>query len=205
MKKKYILLPAVAVILLAGLLFSLLYVAPLFRIRQSGIVLTPSRDIVPVAAPYYLQNDPAWAAESIGASGYSMADTGCLVSCVASAVSVLDATITPGELNEQLTAADGYDNADLLWYKLHEINPNVEYQYKRVFSATTLENDLTSGRLPVVKVKMHHTGATHWVLVVGAQDGEFWVMDPLQQDKTLVPLSEHGAVFAYRAIVPTTK
>lgn len=142
--------------------------------------------------------------EKIGNSRYGMGSAGCLISSVASAITEHGIKITPQELNDILTSVNGYSDGDLIWSKIHEAVPQVDYKYSRIFSRRTIENDLQNGLLPIVNVKFHGNGVTHWVLVVGAKDGEFLVYDPINSDMKPIPLSTHGKIFAYRAIVRST-
>lgn len=51
-----------------------------------------------------------------------------------------------------------------------------------------------------MNVKYYKTGVTHWVLIVGAKDGEFFICDPMDDGYSTKLLSEHGKVYAYRVI-----
>jgi hypothetical protein len=126
------------------------YVLRAKRISWFGIALTPSRDFETREVTYYLQNDPEWARDKIGNTSRTMGSAGCLISCVASAITDLGVTVTPAELNEKLTAIGGYSGADLIWYKIHEAIPEVNYTYSRTFTAGTTENGLAQGRQPAV-------------------------------------------------------
>jgi len=87
--------------------------------------------------------------------------------------------VTPKELNNMLTENNGYQGADLIWYKINEVLPEVDYRYSRIFDSKTIEKDLEKGLLPIVNVRYYKTGVTHWVLIVGAKDGEFIICDPV--------------------------
>ena len=99
-----------------------------------------------------------------------------------------------------LTENNGYQGADLIWYKINEILPEVDYRYSRIFDSKTIEKDLEKGLLPIVNVKYYKTGVTHWVMIVGTKDGEFIICDPMDDDHSTRLLSEHGKVFAYCVI-----
>jgi len=191
----------VGIILVLGISFAV-YAGRVFYIKTVGILVTPSQDYEVRAVQYYLQNDPDWSGDTIGHSQSSLGGTGCLIACVASGVTDLGVPVTPKELNQQLTVVDGFEVDNLIWYKINEAFPEVNYTYDRVFSAATLEKDLRAGRLPIINVKYHGNGVTHWVMVVGAKDGEFLVYDPANGDKKPIPLSVHGRVYAYRVLVP---
>ena len=169
-------------------------------IKYEGIELTPSRDYPVSTITYYLQNDPQWSNDIIGHSNSRMGGAGCLVTCVASAISYLGIDMTPQEVNEKLTAVEGYDNNELIWYKINDAIPEIEYKYSRIFSRNTIEKDLREGLLPIVNVKLHGSGITHWLLIIGAKNGVFLVYDPLNKDLEPIPLSTHGKVYAYRVL-----
>lgn len=192
---KVFLLLIFAMILLAGG-----YAAAHLYIKKYGISLSSGDDIEPRYKIHYLQNDARWAQEKIGNSKYSMGEAGCLLTSVANVLSDLDIDITPQEVNEKLTEADGYLGADLIWYKLHEIIPETDYKYKRIFNGATIEKDLKNGLLPIVNVRFNKTGVTHWVVIVGAKDGDFLIIDPADRTLTPIPLATHGKVYAYRVI-----
>ena len=177
------------------------YVGRVLYIRSIGITLIPSQDYPLLDPPAYLQKDSAWGEDTLGDSRYTMSSSGCLVTCVAQSASYLGAPVTPGELNTMMAQVGGYQgDGDLIWYKINEAVPAVDYRYSRTFSAATLESDLSQGLTPIIKV--HYLGGLvqHWVLVVGALDGQFMVLDPMNADQEPIPLSDHGRVNAYRVL-----
>jgi len=52
----------------------------------------------------------------------------------------------------------------------------------------------------VLVIKYLGDGVTHWVLIVGAEKGDFLIYDPANGDKSYLPLSYHGPVYAYRVL-----
>jgi len=181
----------------------LIYAGRVYFIKNFGVELTPSKDYPVAITGYYRQNDPQWKDDTIGNSVRKMGNTGCLISCVATAISDLNVPITPKELNATLTQNSGFQGADLIWYKINESIPEVDYRYSRIFSSKTIEKDLERGLLPIVNVHYFKTGITHWVLIVGAKDGEFIICDPMDDGTKTRLLSEHGKVYAYRVIERT--
>ena len=173
-----------------------------FYIKNYGLSLKPSKDISAHKVTHYLQSDPAWASDKLGDSQSSMGGTGCLVSVLASVLNDLGVDTDPGRLNAALSEAQGFINGNVLWSKLHELFPAIDYKSQRIFTSGTLEKALQKDLLPIVKVKYLGGGVSHWLLVVGAAEGEFLVVDPLDKDQELMPLSRHGKIFAYRVLVP---
>jgi hypothetical protein len=189
-----------ATILVIGVIL-ILYITRVFYIRDCGINLKPSKNHELHKIQYYLQNDDDWASDLIGNTNRRMGGAGCLITCVASAMTDLGVLVTPKEVNSALSNNDGFQGADLIWYKIHESFPEIDYKYTRIFSNSTIENDLALGLLPIVNVKINGNGATHWLLVIGAADGEFLAYDPLNSDKEPIYLSKHGNVYSYRVLV----
>jgi hypothetical protein len=191
----------VLVIVLAG---ATSYYGRAYWIKTHGIVVTPGQAIAAASVPYYLQNDARWRAETMGDSSYRLGGSGCLVACLASALSTLGVDTDPGRLNEAFSESGVYTPAgEVIWTRIEAAIPGVSYQYKRIFGTGALETDLAEGRFPLVRVRYLGSGAPHWVLVIGAGDGEFLVMDPLDTARAPSPLSRHGKVYAYRALVAT--
>lgn len=183
-------------------LIFMVYVIAAFYIKNVGIVLKTDQNFdYPPDIEYFLQNDPRWANENLGDSDYTLAEQGCTITDVAMVLQYLGYEIDPGLLNDELIKNEAYTkNGNLLWYKLEEMYP-VEYKFRRVFSAGTLEKNLENGVFSIVRVKYGELGLEHWVLIVGADGSDFLAMDPLNQNKTLTKLEEYGRVYGYRAIV----
>ena len=181
-----------------------IYVCRVYYIKTYGLVLTPTKDYEIHDIEYYLQNDPAWGDERLGRTDRRLAGAGCLIACVSSAATDLGVQVTPKELNQKLTEIDGFQGAELIWYKINEVYPEIDYKYSRIFRSATIEADLKSGLLPIINVKYKGDGITHWLLVIGAKDGEFLVYDPLNAERAPMKLSAHGRVYAYRVLIPST-
>jgi hypothetical protein len=191
-------------LLAVGSLILFAYVVFAFYIKNIGIELNTDKNLdYSQEVEYFLQNDPIWANQKLGNSSYTLAKQGCTVTAVAMILRFFgNDEINPGILNKELIKNEAYTkNGQLLWYKLEEIYP-VEYSFRRVFSAGTLEKDLQKGILPIVRVKYGGKELEHWVLVVGADGKDFLIMDPLNKNETLTRLGEYGKVYAYRVIVP---
>lgn len=200
--KKYVYYPLLAIFCAGAILIIILaaYAAKIYYIKNFGINLVPSENHAVQIAGYYRQNDPEWQDIKIGNSQRKMGSTGCLICCASTAISQLHSTVTPAELNVMITKVNGFQGADLIWNKINEIMPDLDYRYKRVFTGETIEKDLERGLLPIVNVRFHKTGAAHWVLIAGAENGEFIICDPMDDGHKTRLLSDHGKVYAYRVI-----
>jgi len=66
----------------------------------------------------YQQRDPRWAEQRLGQREHTgtLGSHGCTVSAIANALSNLDIPITPGELNQQMSAHGGFNERGwLVW------------------------------------------------------------------------------------------
>lgn len=170
-----------------------------FRLRNGvRINFTEHFDLANTVTSYR-QDDEVWAADRLGDSAYTMKSSGCLVTCIASAVSVNGETVTPSELNALFSENAVYDNeGNLQWYRLAELDGYHVNVYPNV-STTAIQQCLEDGHYPIVRVRMHGIGNHHYVLIVGTENGEYMCMDPLRDE--LTKLSDYwGLVYAVRCV-----
>lgn len=171
----------------------------LLRFRNS-VRIRPSQDIQGAQAVLYRQDDKRWAAEKLGNSDYTMKSSGCLVSCIASGLTMAgEAEETPLTLNQKFSENQVYDSeGNIQWDAIRAIEDFQVDVYSDA-SAEILEACLSAGRYPIVRVRMHGYGNFHYVLVTGAEDGCFVCMDPLRDGTT--KLSDYGnRIYAVRCV-----
>ena len=172
-------------------------------IKVSGdtINLIPCEDIT-----FFRQDDIRWAEDKLGNSVYSMKRSGCLVTCIASALSMnINAegkTITPKSLNEQFSSGSVYDKeGNLQWENLRQLDGGKSFDAEayNFVSEKILQDCLEQGKFPIVRVRVAGIGNVHYVLVVKLEDGKFICMDPLKDE--LQPLSHYGnRIYAIRCV-----
>lgn len=171
----------------------------LLRFRNSVRVF-PSQNIAGAKVVAYRQDDASWADEKLGSSEYTIKTSGCLVSCIASALTMSGETVeTPHTLNQKFSENQVYDSAgNIQWEKIDGIE-DYKAEVCSEVSTGVLEEYLKDGRYPIVRVRMHGYGNFHYVLVVGAENGGFLCMDPLRDDVT--NLSAYGnRIYAVRCV-----
>ncbi len=191
-----------AIILLAVAGYALFYWGSGYWMTNYGVTLKPSQEITAKKVPYFLQNDTLWGSQKIGRSPYLMGASGCLVADVAAVINVLGEKVTPLSINRRFTEKNVFnDQGEIIWGKIATVFPDITYELRDYVSSGTIESDLAAGHLPMVKVNYHKLGKAHWVVIVGATENDFLVMDPLYQKKEYLPLSTHGKVFAYRKLL----
>ena len=174
------------------------------RGRDVGVEIRPDKGYPVGAVAAFYQKDERWEGDKLGTSGYTMAGSGCLTSCIASALSTqyqntgAGSAMTAGELNKMLSEHEVYNGqGDILWARLEEALPGVRVLVASSVKPQEIDELLTQGHYPLVKVKVGGSGAAHWVLLVGSEEGEYLCMDPLEESGKPIPLSRHGSV-AYR-------
>jgi hypothetical protein len=184
------------------ILTSAIYFGTPLWIKKIGITIKSSRVYEPLEVRYFLQNEPEWKDDLMGASDYHLGESGCLVCVLATVLNRLGFETNPKELNKIFSKTGVYNrNGEIIWYKINDAIPGVTYRYKKVFGRNTIENDLRHGRLPIIRVRYYRKGVFHWVGVVGSDEEEFFVVDPLNQGRNLVRLGLHGRVYAYRVLI----
>jgi hypothetical protein len=197
-----VIITILAIVLTAGF-FVLKYGYALLQIKSAGVALKPTKAIELRAVVYYLQNDPAWSSDKLGNTSSSMGGAGCLVTSISTAMDYYGVKYSPQEVNRLFSEKGVFnDSGQVIWKDIKNAVPEIDYKYDRVFDTRTIETLLDEGLLPIIEVKYRGAGASHWVVVIGSDGADFLVMDPLNQSKTPVKLSEHGGrAYAYRVLV----
>ena len=186
------------VICILSLLFIAgIFAAFLYRIRGSQI-LAVRETYVKDEVVFYYQGDQRWADDVLGDSSYTMEKSGCLVTCIAAALQmegICDASMTPGKLNQYFSENQVYDSeGNLQWAALEKLDypDNLHAEVPETLEPESITEHLRRNIYPIVRVRMHGLGNFHYVLIVKAENGMFYCMDPLNEDQAAVPLSEFG-------------
>lgn len=189
--------------MLAGFLIVLALSGGAFVILRfrNGVRIEARQEIMTVADIIcYRQDDVRWGDDRLGESRFTLRSSGCLVSCMASALSMgRGKEETPETLNEKFTAGRVYDGeGNIQWERLRELGDYQADVYQEV-SAELVDACLSEGKYPIVRVRVHGIGSFHFVLVVGAENGEYLCMDPLQDGITR--LRDYGnRIYAIRCV-----
>lgn len=180
----------------AGLLY--------LRLRNGVWIKAPQdKNILPdTEVICYRQDEIQWGDDRLGDSQYTLRSSGCLVSCIASALSMGSGMEeTPGTLNIKLSSGQVYDTeGNLQWEALAALDDYQVDVYPEI-SSEVITSCLSEERYPIVRVRMHAVGSFHYVLIVGIQNGDYLCMDPLKDEIT--PLSTYGnRVYGIRCVSP---
>lgn len=158
------------------------------RPSDEALQAVPQDDHTVANVEYFLQNDPQWASDILGESQYRMGGSGCLVSCIASSLDAQGFDTDPGMLNAAFSDHSVFNNeGDVLWDSIAEAVPGARVELPVRVDADRLEEAVAQNLFPIVKVKYKGSGYQHWVMIIGAADGEYLCMDPLNADKSLYP------------------
>ena len=139
--------------------------------------------------PDYRQDDPAWAAETIGGSQEAVKLVGCALSSAAMVATYLGVPCTPSELNRRLKTIDGYTPRGWLrWQAVAEASEGrLRLTYAGGPDHQRLDSSLRAGVPAIVRVPLGALG--HWVVVVGKRGRDYLINDPLGQQPSPVPLA----------------
>ena len=144
--------------------------------------------------PYYLQNDPRWATETIGGTGGTMTAAGCTVSCIAMGVSALGHPMDPRDVCAALKRTGGFTGSgQVIWSAVGRITDGAVRIELPSLDYGVIDEELSEKRPVIAKIMLSET-VPHWVLIVGKDGQEYLVMDPLNQEKSLVRLSGRSAL-----------
>ena len=143
-----------------------------YRDRQSQpvtVTADQAQELPAESVVYFRQKDDRWRADALGDSRYHMADSGCLVCCVASALQMqhlsvegLPADADAGQVNEFFSAHGVYDSeGNLQWEVLEQVTGLTAEER----DAAALDECLQNGDDPIVLVKMPKSGSFHFVLL----------------------------------------
>jgi len=175
--------------------------------RRAEVRLSPvSAESVPrstlPAVPIYLQTDPMWAGDKIGGSGEPLGRVGCTICCLSMALVHHGEPRDPGMLNRELKAADGYTYRGWVkWDAVRRITAeHVRVELPQQPSHRDIDAALAGGNPVLVKVVLR-SGFQHWVLLVGRDQKEYLMKDPLGDGAGLRPLSVLGSdILAVRVV-----
>jgi len=129
-------------------------------------------DIVPLC-----QKDPRWKDIKLGYSYLTIGSDGCLATCFA-----MNFRITPAEFNTRMQTVGGFTGAKVYWRMVKVAYPDSEYlKYTECYYKPAPLNEidaLLEQRIPVM-VHVTRNGYMHWVLMVGKNNDDYIINDPI--------------------------
>lgn len=198
--RKWALISSVFVMLLAASFF----IRRNFREKMHAIPPRGGESLMVSAIPTtnYLQRDPQWAHDTVAGSNETLARVGCTVCTLAMALDHYGIKITPKRLNDYLKANGGYTSRGWLkWDSVSRISEGkVTLDYLGNPAFQRIDAALTNGQPVIAKVFVNQI-VPHWVLIVGKENTEYLIRDPLGDGKSLRPLSYYpSGLYAIRIL-----
>lgn len=188
------------IFLLAIILLLVTFLCVHSFVTPSSVKIRPAGEFM-VSEPVFLyrQDDEKWADNRLGDSQCDMAGSGCLVSCIASAVSTEGDAITPGQLNTLFSENEVYDSAGNIQWAMVE---KIKGYHTKIYDSSSgeiIEACLQDEKYPIVRVRINGIGSYHYILIVGCKQGDYVCMDPAKDE--LTTLSQYGSkVYAIRCV-----
>ncbi len=153
----------------------------------------------------FRQDDPKWAAHTLGKTNDSLSQYGCTLTSVAMAVSnLLKKEITPADLNKSLTEVDGFTKSGLLkWKNINTISKGkLSAAMHTEPSHQAINQCMGTGGYPIIKIDKNKR-ITHWVVIVGKSNDDYFIRDPRigKANDAPTPLSSRSKhIYAVRCV-----
>jgi hypothetical protein len=148
---------------------------------------------VEASAPHYCQRDTTWGNINLGhvANAPTIARWGCMMTSFAMLASTMERVVNPAQLNELMVQKGGFLNGYLTrWNALQIVFGDIIYETKLDGGqemVNRINACLQAGRAVPVQVDLtpansYSDSDQHWVLVVGRNEGDYWMQDPYNYD-----------------------
>jgi len=110
--------------------------------------------------------------------------------------------LTSGELNRLFSEKGVYNSSgDIVRGNISSALDAVQVYVGQGVDSTVIDDFLSKGKYPVVRVRVGGNGAMHWVLIVSSDETMYSCMDPLSQQTTAVPLSSFDSkIYSIRCV-----
>jgi len=160
------------------------------QIASSGGLYFPYR--LTLQVPRFAQSDARWADDALGSTSGTLAEEGCAVSSAAMVLAFYGAKLDPGQLNQFLTAHDGYTTEGWLrWEVAADFAPGTARKaYEDSPSFFLIDSNLLRGNPVIIRLRLPN-GVTHFVVIVGKRGFHYLIQDPASGgDSGVYPLDE---------------
>ncbi len=188
------------ILLIIAIIIGLVILFQLYKNRGGVNVKCQSDYKVEEGLVSYRQDNPEWKDLHLGESKYTMKTSGCITTSIATAISGSENPLDPGQLVTLLSDNGVFDEeGNMQWGKLDELTGFHTEVYGKP-DVGAIDECLSQGHYPIVKVHRRSLFSYHhFVLIIGAENGEYICMDPLQ-DK-LTKLKDYGnRIYAVRCV-----
>jgi len=134
---------------------------------------------VTLAVPGFHQGDPRWHGDPLGATRYTMGESGCAVTSAAMVLKWYGVDTDPQRLNAYLTGHQGYvGDGFLVWERAADLGQGgLEKAYEDLPSYWGIDWQLIRGNPVIVRIHFPN-GRTHFVVIAGKRGFDYLIMDP---------------------------
>jgi len=154
----------------------------------------------------FRQDNPKWSSHTLGKTEDSLYDYGCTLTSVAMAASnLLRTEISPAEMNTRLTDVGGFTKTGLLIWK--HVGTATNGKLRAVMSTDPSHASITqcmqTGGYPIIKIDIGER-VTHWVVVVGKSEDDYYIRDPLigqASDSPIALSSRSDYIYSTRCVM----
>ncbi len=164
-----------------------------------------------ISVPCFAQTESAWASKKLKPSGYTMANSGCLVTAIASVINWGGFSTDPGKYCDWLGdsknggfSSGGFYQEPPKTLLRNYTNGKVQQTgyadwRSKPADLNQIKSEIDAGRPVVIEVHYKKSDSEtymHWVTVVAYTETsstitDFTIMDPLAKDKQLTTLNQH--------------
>lgn len=150
-------------------------------VPASGGLFVPGEILIP--GPLFLQGDPRWGGDHLGATEDSFASVGCAVTSAAMVLAGYGVDTDPGRLNRFLTKLDGGYTPEgwVYWERAAEVDPRVTAKllphYEDAPSHFLIDWNLLHGNPVIIRLR-YPGGLTHFMVICGKRGFDYLVRDP---------------------------
>jgi len=150
----------------------------------------------------FSQDDPRWATNIYDHSGLTISNKGCALASLAMALKYAGVNTDPGALNILMNNYNDFVGTSVSWdASTRGASTNkLEFHAFRTSSTAYLSQSLADGYPVIVGVNLDTNGSpSHFVVVIGWQNGQFVINDPGHAD--LTTLDQYNNQFETRGYV----
>lgn len=141
---------------------------------QGGASILTNQTRVSDWGTYYSQRDAQWGNMSLGGSGYTVAQAGCLITSMAMIATHYGKSLDPGQITTNTSIFQG---AGLLSQGAWTVNGVTMARNPVCNSSSCLDEELEGGRPAIVRINT--TAGTHFVVILKKEGDSYIMHDPV--------------------------
>jgi len=160
-----------------------------FVASLGGATILPHQEYHDSWGSYYNQRDANWGNNTIGSSGQSISNVGCLVTSVAMVLSHYGRSVTPADVaatNGAFVPGTAY-----MYYQPWSVGGATVNRTSVSISTSSIDSELSQGHPVIVGV---YSGPAHFVVLKSGSNGNYTMNDPFIENGHDISFSSHYSV-----------